>query len=111
MSDELKDKELFDVLFLQLVFSFQNMAVMQLGKVVNPVTNKIEKDLFQAKNTIDLLRALREKTKNNLNKKESDVLEQIILNLQLNYADEAGREEKTIPKEADSTEQINEPNK
>ncbi|MEI7904204.1 MAG: DUF1844 domain-containing protein [Candidatus Firestonebacteria bacterium] len=94
MSDEMNEKDLFSVMFLQLVYSFQNMAVMQLGKLMNPATNKVEKDLVQAKGTIDLLRMLKEKTKGNLSPKEGDFLDQILLNLQLNYADEAAKGEK-----------------
>ena len=94
MSEELNEKDMFSAMFMQLVYSFQNMAVMQLGKLMNPQTNKVEKDLPQAKGTIDLIRMLKEKTKGNLSAKESEFLDQILLNLQLNYADEVVKGEK-----------------
>jgi hypothetical protein len=92
---------LFKILFAHLVYSFQNLAVMQLGKIVNPATNKVEKNLEQARNTIDLLRMLKEKTKGNLSSEETGLIEQIILNLQLNYADEASKEIKEKKSEPD----------
>lgn len=91
MADEIDEKKLFQVLFIHLIYQLQNMVVMQLGKIVNPVSNKIERDLDQAKGTIDLLRMLKEKTKNNLSKEEADIIEQVVYNLQLNYADEAAK--------------------
>jgi len=99
MVEEINEEKLFQTLFLHLVYSFQNLAVMQLGKIVNPTTNKVEKDLVQAKNTIDILRMLREKTKGNLSKEESDLIEQVIYTLQLNYADEVEKESKESRRE------------
>ncbi len=90
MSEEKMDeKEFFKFLFLQLVYTFQHSAMIQLGKLVSPVSNKIERDLNQAKGTIEMLRMLKEKTKNNLVKEEQDFIDNIILDLQLNYADES----------------------
>jgi len=107
MVEEINEEKLFQTLFLHLVYSFQNLAVMQLGKIVNPTTNKVEKDLVQAKNTIDILRMLREKTKGNLSKEESDLIEQVIYTLQLNYADEVEKESKENKesKESESTDE------
>lgn len=75
-------------LFLQFVFGLMQSGMMQLGKIVNPVTGKIEKDLSAAQSTIDLLMMLREKTRGNLDKTESDMLNNAISTLQLNYVDE-----------------------
>ena len=91
MAQEIEEQKLFQVLFIHLVYQLQSMAVMQLGKIVSPISNKIERDLDQAKGTIDLLRMLKEKTKNNLSKEEANLIEQVVYNLQLNYADEAAK--------------------
>ena len=40
-------------LFMQLVLMFQTAAMQQMGKVINPLTKKIEKDLAQAKFSIE----------------------------------------------------------
>jgi len=73
---------------LNLVMSFYFACWQQLGKVVNPVTNKIEKNLEQAKYSIDMLIILRDKTKGNLSSEEEKTLQEAIANLQLNYVDE-----------------------
>ena len=77
-----------ELLFLQLVMMFQGMALQNLGKVMNPVTNQIERDLEQAKNMIDILGMLDEKTKGNLNDNEQTLLEHALFELRMNYVDE-----------------------
>lgn len=75
-------------LFIALITSLASTCWMQLGKVPNPVSNKIEKDLENAKFTIDLLRILREKTQGNLTSEEEQILLSVITDLELNYAEE-----------------------
>jgi|SRR6185312_15843804 len=78
-----------DFRFLALVMSLTTAAWSQLGKIPHPVTNKIEKDLDQAKVSIDFLRMLLEKTKGNLKPKENELLQNTVADLELNFADEA----------------------
>lgn len=75
-------------LFLQLVLSLQSAAWYQLGKTVSPISGKIERDLDQAKATIDLLAMLQEKTTGNLGKEEKQILDNTVYTLQMNYVDE-----------------------
>lgn len=75
-------------LFIALITSLASTCWMQLGKVPNPISNKTEKDLENAKFTIDLLRTLRDKTKGNLSDEEEKLLLSVITDLELNYADE-----------------------
>jgi len=75
-------------LFLQFVLGLAHSGMVQLGKVMNPVTQKVERDLDAAKATIDLLMLLRDKTKGNLSKAEQEVLASSLSSLQLNYVDE-----------------------
>ncbi len=77
-----------------LVTMFSSSAWCQLGKMQNPVSGKIEKDLKGAQVTIEMLLMLRDKTKGNLTDKESEMLSSSISNLQVNYADEAAKPEK-----------------
>ena len=77
-----------ELLFMQLVMMFQGMALQNLGKVMNPVTNQIERDLDQAKNMIDILGMLDAKTKGNLNDNEQRLLEHALFELRMNYVDE-----------------------
>ncbi len=82
-----------ELLFMQLVMMFQGMALQNLGKVMNPVTNQIERNLEQAKNMIDILGMLDEKTKGNLNDNEQKLMEHVLFELRMNYVDELKKDE------------------
>jgi hypothetical protein len=65
--------------------SLAMQAWIGLGAIPNPMTQKQEENLGQAKFIIDTLGILKEKTKRNLDKEESELLEQILYELHLNY--------------------------
>lgn len=90
--DIMDKKEMYEAQFMQLVMSLQGSAWMMLGKVMNPMTGKVEKDLEAAKATIDALLMLSEKTEGNLSKDEKEFLNNSIQELQMNYMDEAKSE-------------------
>jgi|YelNatPaOPRAMG01_1025707.scaffolds.fasta_scaffold258120_2 F0F1-type ATP synthase membrane subunit b/b' len=77
--------------FLNLVFLLSASAWQSLGKIPNPVTNKIEKDLDNAKTVIDTLEMLKEKTRGNLTPEEEKFISNTLADLQLNYVDELNR--------------------
>ncbi len=85
------NEKLFEAQFLQLVIGLHGSAWMLLGKVANPVTGKVERNLDAAKATIDTLAMLKAKTQGNLSKDEEDYLSNILQQLQLNYVDEVGK--------------------
>ncbi|MBC8525312.1 MAG: DUF1844 domain-containing protein [Candidatus Cloacimonetes bacterium] len=97
-----------DAVFQQLLFSFQMQGMISLGKIMNPATQKIERNLLIAQSTIDTLEALKEKTKGNLNDDENRLLNQIIYDLKMNYADEVTREQKE--KKEEEAEKATKPN-
>lgn len=82
-------------LFLQLVIMFQTAAYQQMGKVKNPLTDKMEKDLAQAQFSIDMLGMLEEKSKGNLTEEEKKYLELALYELRMNYLDEANKEKES----------------
>ncbi|MFH1046038.1 MAG: DUF1844 domain-containing protein [Candidatus Omnitrophota bacterium] len=88
---EMNRADLNEVLFIQYVSILTNAAMQQLGKIMNPVTGKMERNLEAARATIDLLTMLKEKTQGNLNAREEKVIANGLANLQLNYADEVNR--------------------
>ena len=81
-------------LFLGLIHSFQAAAMQQLGKIANPYTEKIERDLRQARLSIDMLEMLRERTSGNLTGEESRFLQHVLTELRLNYVAEVEAETK-----------------
>ncbi len=80
-----------DFRLLALVMSLATAAWSQLGKIPHPATGKLEKDIEQAKITIDFLRMLLEKTTGNLTPKEQELLTNTVTDLELNFADEADK--------------------
>ena len=82
------------VLFMQLLFTFQSAAWQQLGKIKNPLTDKIERDLNQARFSIDILEMIRTKTQGNLSENEKTFIDKVISELQLNYVAEYDKEPK-----------------
>jgi hypothetical protein len=96
-----KDAENINPLFLQLVLSLQSAAWYQLGKTVSPMSGKIERNLEEARVSIDLLTMLQEKTKGNLLEEERKILDNTVYTLQMNYVDELNqdkeKEEKPPP--------------
>ena len=90
-----------DFRFLALVMSLATAAWSQLGKIAHPVTKKVERDLEQAKVSIDFLRMLLEKTKGNLKPKEHELLQTTVTDLEMNFADEAKKEGEATAKGPD----------
>jgi len=82
-----------DYRFLSLVMSLATAAWSQLGKIAHPVTQKIEKDLEQARISIEFLRMLQEKTEGNLSVKELEMIDTTVSDLELNFADEIRKTE------------------
>jgi len=80
--------------FMALVSLLANSALQHLGKVINPVTGKVEKNLEAAGMTIDWLRMIKIKTQGNLTPDEDRILSSYISNLQLNYVDEMNEKQK-----------------
>jgi len=94
-----------EALFIQLVLTFQTAAWQQMGKLKNPMSNKLEKDLNQARFSIDILDMLRAKTQGNLTENEKMFLTKAISELQLNYVAEFDKEQKEkAQKEASEAE-------
>jgi hypothetical protein len=90
-------------LFLYLVTMFQTAAYQQMGKLKNPITDKMERDLDQARFSIDMLDMLLAKTRGNLDDEEQRHLERVIRELKLNYVDEVEKDRKA--KEAEQKSQ------
>ena len=73
--------------FISIITSISYAAWQGLGKIPNPMTNKIEKNLDSARLSIDMLEMMKEKTKGNLTADEQKFLDNTVSDLQLNYID------------------------
>ena len=82
--------------FTTFMMSLASSAYCSMGLIPNPISNKIDKNLVVARQQIDLIELLKEKTKGNLEKQEEQVLESILYQLHLSYVKVS--EEKTDKK-------------
>jgi hypothetical protein len=81
--------ETLDALFVNLVMIFKTAAFQQMGKTLNPMTGKIEKNLEQARFSIDMIEMLKEKTRGNLSEDLGKFIDSTLLELRMNYVEEA----------------------
>ena len=75
------------VTFSTFVFGLSTQALLHLGEIPNPVTNATERDVAAAKQVIDILGILREKTRNNLDASEDALLDSMLYDLRMRYVE------------------------
>ncbi|MFC1500868.1 DUF1844 domain-containing protein [Elusimicrobiota bacterium] len=80
--------------FVGLVMMLASAAWQQMGKIANPMTGKVDRNMPQVQMMIETLSMLQNKTKGNLSTDEQKSLENVISDLQLNYADEVKKTDK-----------------
>ena len=80
--------QLPEINFATFIFSLNSSVLVHLGVIEDPATGKKEKNLPIAKQTIDILGMLDEKTKGNLSKDEENLLKNILHDLRLMYVKE-----------------------
>jgi Domain of unknown function (DUF1844) len=76
-----------EISFSTFVISLSTQALMHLGEVANPLSRKVETDIPVAKQMIDILGMLREKTRGNLNPGEERLMEDILFDLRMKYVE------------------------
>lgn len=76
--------------FSSFVFSLSTSAMYHFGDFPDPVSQKTEKNLSAAKQTIDILGMLKEKTEGNLNDNEKELLDGMLFELRMRYVKEKG---------------------
>jgi hypothetical protein len=60
-----------------LIHTLFTQALMALGRIPNPITNKTHKNLATARHFVDTLKMLEQKTAGNLTEEERRVLEEM----------------------------------
>ena len=71
--------------FSNIVLSYAVNATIHLGLAPDPSTGKIETDLNRAKDLIDILDTLKQKTIGNLTDSECKVIDETLSNLKMLY--------------------------
>lgn len=79
-----------EINFINFIFSLSTSALIQLGEVQDPITQKQSKNLPLAKQTIDLIGMLKEKTKGNLSSEEEKFIDNVLFDLRMRYVKAVG---------------------
>ena len=79
-----------EINFLNFLFSLSTSALIQLGDIQDPINKQQSKNLPLAKQTIDLITLLQEKTKGNLTPDEEKFMEHILFDLRMRYVKATG---------------------
>ena len=82
--------QLPEINFPTFVVSLNASALLHLGAIEDPTTGQKTRNLPMAKQTIDILSMLEEKTAGNLNNEEKNLLKNILYDLRLMYVKEMG---------------------
>jgi hypothetical protein len=77
-----------DKMFAELLYIFHASAMYALGKMPNPATGQIERNLEQAKQSIEMVEMIKEKTKGNLSSDLVRMVDTMLSELRMNYVDE-----------------------
>lgn len=77
-----------EINFPTFVASLNASALLHLGAIEDPSSGKKNKNLPMAKQTIDILNMLQEKTSGNLTQEEENMLKNILYDLRIMYVKE-----------------------
>lgn len=81
------NSQAFELNFTTFILSLASSVQISLGLAPNPLTNQAETNLPSAKQTIDILGIIEEKTKGNLSEDEDRLLKQVLYELRMNYVE------------------------
>lgn len=74
-----------EVTFSTFILSMASSTLVQLGEVPNPENGQTTQDLTMAKHSIDVLSMLQEKTRNNLDASEKEILDALLYELRMKF--------------------------
>lgn len=81
-------------LFANLIMMLASSSMQQMGKIINPMTNKAEVDLETAQMTIDMIAMLQAKSKGNCDESEEKMLKDLLSSLRMNFVETVEQEKK-----------------
>ncbi|MEA3435203.1 MAG: DUF1844 domain-containing protein [Thermodesulfobacteriota bacterium] len=82
------EAQLPEINFPTFIISLNASALVNLGAIEDPASGKKVKNLLIAKQTIDILNMLEEKTRGNLTEEEEQILKNILYDLRMIYVKE-----------------------
>jgi hypothetical protein len=83
------DREPLEITLSTFVMSLSTQALMCLGEIPNPLTDKMETDLDAVREFIDILSMLQEKTRGNVDAAEARLFEKVLYDLRMRFVEKA----------------------
>ncbi len=83
-----------EITFSTFILSLSSSAAMNLGEYQDPVSGHVSKNLELAKQSIDILGLLHEKTRGNLSDEEAGLLDSALYELRMRYVEEIKKSSK-----------------
>ena len=80
-----------EVSFSTFMLSMSSSALVHLGEIPDPMSQSTETDLLMAKQIIDTLGMLAEKTKGNVDAEEERLVKTLLYDLRLRYVQKCGK--------------------
>ena len=74
-----------EINFSSFLLSLSSSVLFHLGEIEDPQSGEKKKDLVLAKQSIDIINILKEKTKGNLTQEEENLLEQLLYDLRMRF--------------------------
>ena len=88
----------WEINFSTFVISLSTQALAHLGEIPHPLDNQTTVDLGGAKQLIDILGILKDKTKGNLDESEGALLNHVLYDLRLKYVERARAQREAAPR-------------
>jgi Domain of unknown function (DUF1844) len=85
-----------EINFSTFVISLSTQALMHLGEIANPLSGKSEMDVPDAKQMIDVLGMLQEKTRGNLDASEARLIEDLLFDLRMKYVEAVKKKDRSV---------------
>jgi len=86
-TSEAHHEPLPEINFSTFVISLSTQALMHLGEIPDPISGKVEADVGVAKQMIDIIAMLKDKTRGNLGASEERLMVDILFDLRMKYVE------------------------
>jgi hypothetical protein len=74
-----------EISFSSFILSISSSALLHLGEIADPQSGEKKKDLTLAKQSVDIIALLKEKTKGNLTEEEEKLLKHLLYDLRMRF--------------------------
>jgi hypothetical protein len=82
-----EDEDLPEITLSTFIMSMSTQVLMHLGEIPNPIDNTVRRDMVAAKQVIDILGMLKDKTRGNLERNEEVLFDNVLYDLRMRFVE------------------------